>query len=56
MVRISFCDFDPAPSTYMVDDTKSEKIISVFYKQELQKTKGTAFRIKKVIKTNGEQM
>ena len=43
------------PWTYVINDLNGEEIIGTFYEKELQKTNQQEFRIKKVIKKNGDK-
>ena len=42
--------------TYVLNDLNGEEIVSIFYKNELQKTKQNEFRIEKVIKKKGDKL
>ena len=44
------------PYTYIFNDLKNEQIIGAFYEKELQKTNQEEFRIKNVIKKNGNKL
>ena len=44
------------PWTYVNNDLNGEEIISTFYEKELQKTDQKEFRIKKVLKKNGDKL
>ena len=44
------------PYTYIINDLKNEQIIGAFYEKELQKTNQEEFRIKNVIKKNGNKL
>ena len=43
------------PWTYVINGLNDEEIIATFYQKELQKTNQQEFRIKKVIKKNGDK-
>ena len=42
--------------TYLLEDHNDEEINKKFYKRELQKTNQAEFRIKKVVKKNGDRL
>ena len=44
------------PYTYIINDLKNEQIIGAFYEKELQKANQEEFRIKNVIKKNGNKL
>ena len=44
------------PWTYFINDLNGEEIIGTFYEKELQKTDQKEFRIKKVIKKEGDKL
>ena len=44
------------PWTYFISNLNGEEIAGTFYKKELQKTNPKVFRVKKIIKRNGEKL
>ena len=42
--------------TYVLNDLNAEKIIGIFYENELQKTNQKEFRIEKILKKKGDKL
>ena len=44
------------PWTYIINNLNDEEITGTFYEKELQKTNQQEFRVKKVLKINGDKL
>ena len=44
------------PWTYIINNLNNEEITGTFYEKELQKTNQQEFRVKKVLKINGDKL